>query len=88
MRDKTFAYLNDDVPLKLSCKLPESCDEALGLPFTEPTEYGLGKSGWVTARFPENEAPPVAFLKAWIEESYRAQAPKRLVAELDRTLGK
>lgn len=83
VRDKTFAYLNDEVPLSISCKLPQSCHEALGLPFTEPTGYGLGKSGWVSATFVASDEPPVAFLKAWIEESYRAQAPKRLVKALD-----
>lgn len=83
VRDKTFAYLNAEMPLRISCKLPHSCHEALGLPFTEPTGYGLGKSGWVTATFKAADAPPVAFLKAWIEESYRAQAPKRLVNALD-----
>lgn len=83
VRDKTFAYLNDEMPLSISCKLPHSCQEALGLPFTSPTGYGLGKSGWVTATFAAADEPPVAFLKAWIEESYRAQAPKRLVQALD-----
>ncbi|HEY6726768.1 MAG TPA: MmcQ/YjbR family DNA-binding protein [Polyangiaceae bacterium] len=83
VRDKTFAYLNAEMPLSISCKLPQSCHEALGLPFTTPTGYGLGKSGWVTANFAATDAPPVAFLKAWIEESYRAQAPKRLVHALD-----
>lgn len=83
VRDKTFAYLNDAAPLSISCKLPQSCHEALGLPFTTPTGYGLGKSGWVTATFAGSDNPPVAFLKAWIEESYRAQAPKRLVQALD-----
>lgn len=27
--------------------------------------------------------PPIDRLEAWIEESYRAQAPRRLVRELD-----
>ncbi|HEU5074148.1 MAG TPA: MmcQ/YjbR family DNA-binding protein [Polyangiaceae bacterium] len=87
VRDKTFAYLNDELPLSISCKLPQSCHEALGLPFTTPTGYGLGKSGWVTATFAASDNPPVAFLKAWIEESYRAQAPKRLVQALTLATG-
>jgi len=57
------------------------------LPFTEPTGYGLGKSGWVSARFTGPHRPPVALLKAWIDESYRAQAPKKLVASLPATGG-
>jgi hypothetical protein len=63
-------------------KLPQSRAVALMLPFTEPTGYGLGKSGWVSARFPDGKPLPVPMLKAWIDESYRAQAPKKLVATL------
>ena len=47
------------------------------LPFTTPTAYGLGKSGWVTPELPDGPVP-VELFKAWIDESYRAQAPKRL----------
>lgn len=82
--DKTFAYLSlEGEPLRASCKLPESSAAALMLPFVEPTGYGLGKSGWVTATFPEDATPPLPVLQEWIDESYRAQAPKRLVKELD-----
>lgn len=82
VKDKTFAYLSvEGEPFSLSCKLPHSCDAALLLPFTEPTPYGLGKSGWVSASFPEGDVP-VALLKSWIDESYRAQAPKKLVKAL------
>jgi predicted DNA-binding protein (MmcQ/YjbR family) len=83
VNDKTFAYLSlEGEPFSISCKLPQSATAALMLPFTKPTAYGLGKSGWVTAEFPEGQAPPVDLLKEWIDESYRAQAPKRLVALL------
>jgi predicted DNA-binding protein (MmcQ/YjbR family) len=67
----------------MSTKLPKSAAIALTLPFAEPTGYGLGKSGWVSARFAKNESPPLDMMKAWIEESYRAIAPKKLVAALD-----
>ena len=83
VNDKTFAYLSiAGEPLKVSCKLPRSSDAALELPFTTPTAYGLGKSGWVTATFPDDAAVPVDLLEEWIDESYRAQAPKRLSARL------
>jgi predicted DNA-binding protein (MmcQ/YjbR family) len=83
VKDKTFAYLSiEGEPFSISCKLPQSCSAALMLPFTSPTEYGLGKSGWVSAKFPEGEPLPVDVLKAWIDESYRAQAPKKLIASL------
>jgi len=83
---KVFVFLGaDPVPggdLSLSVKLPETGEEALDLPFTKPTGYGLGKSGWVTASFGPKEKPPVEILKAWIRESYRAVAPKKLSAKL------
>jgi predicted DNA-binding protein (MmcQ/YjbR family) len=82
VNDKTFAYLSvAGEPFKLSCKLPHSVEEALSLPFVTPTPYGLGKSGWVTAQLPDGPVP-VEMFKSWIDESYRAQAPKRLSARL------
>ena len=84
VNNKTFAYLSiEGEPFSISCKLPHSVASALLLPFTTPTAYGLGKSGWVTARFDKGETPPVALFKEWIDESYRAQAPKKLVAALE-----
>jgi predicted DNA-binding protein (MmcQ/YjbR family) len=82
VNDKTFAYLSTEgEPFGISCKLPRSSAAALMLPFTKPTAYGLGRSGWVSARFP-GKRPPIDLLKDWIDESYRAQAPKKLVAQL------
>jgi len=81
VRDKTFAYLSvDGEPFSISCKLPYTGPEALELPFTRPTAYGLGKSGWVTAEPREGDEVPADLFRSWIDESYRAQAPKKLVA--------
>jgi len=44
--------------------------------------YGLGRAGWVTATFETGEPVPVELMIAWIDESYRAIAPKKLVKEL------
>jgi predicted DNA-binding protein (MmcQ/YjbR family) len=83
VKDKTFAYLSaPGEPFSISCKLPRSNALALALPFTAPTAYALGRSGWVTARPPAGKSLPLAILEAWIDESYRAQAPKKLVATL------
>ncbi len=71
----------------LSVKLPQSSFEALELPFAEPTGYGLGKAGWITASFEPGDALPGVLLTAWIEESYRAIAPRKLVARLDEKRG-
>lgn len=84
IKDKTFAYLPAaGRPFSLSVKLPYTGSAALDLPFAEPTGYGLGKSGWVSFNPPEDQIPPLDQLKEWVEESYRAQAPRRLVKKLD-----
>ena len=84
VKDKTFAYLSvDGQPFHISCKLPQSGQDALWLPFAKPTAYGLGKSDWVTAELADGEPIPVDMFRAWIAESYRAQAPKKLLAMLD-----
>ena len=83
VKSKVFVFLGHDGPdLSLSIKLPESGLLALSLPFVSPTGYGLGKSGWVTARFGPGEKAPVEVLGKWIDESYRAVAPKKLAAGL------
>ncbi|MEX0852240.1 MAG: MmcQ/YjbR family DNA-binding protein [Bauldia sp.] len=69
--------------LRVGVKLPISAEMALTLPFCEPSGYGLGRAGWITARFADGEDPPVDLLKGWIAQSYRAVAPKKLVAFLD-----
>src|SRR5262245_38202778 len=71
------AQMPDDV-LSLSMKLPVSGAAALGLPFASPTRYGLGKSGWVTARFSARDDIPLDMLREWLDESFRAVAPKKL----------
>lgn len=86
VRKKVFVLLGRaDAGLSLSVKLPESATIALSLPFVEPTGYGLGKSGWVTARFEAGAKPPIEIPLRWIYESYRAVAPKKLVASLRRS---
>ncbi len=64
-----------------SVKLPQSHDEAMALPFTEPTGYGLDRGKWVTVHAPPDT--PAEMLTAWIQESYRAVAPKALLKRLD-----
>jgi predicted DNA-binding protein (MmcQ/YjbR family) len=83
VRDKVFVFLGrDDEDLGITVKLPTSGLMALSLPFASPTGYGLGKSGWVTARFGPKDKPPVELLQRWIDESYRAVAPKALLGAL------
>lgn len=85
---KIFLFLGspaEDGTLRFSVKLPHSNDEALSLPFTVPTGYGLGRGNWVTVTAPPDG--PLDLFIAWIEESYRAVAPKTLVAKLDAERG-
>ena len=83
VRKKVFFFLGlTEESLSMSCKLPVTGLEALGLPFTSPTHYGMGKYGWVTSRFAATDDVPVDLLIEWMDESYRAIAPKTLVKKL------
>jgi predicted DNA-binding protein (MmcQ/YjbR family) len=87
VKKKVFLFLDgdpQDPALNLSIKLPTSGADVLSLPFARPAGYGLGKSGWVSFRFEPGENPPLALFHPWITESYRAVAPKRLIAQLDQ----
>jgi predicted DNA-binding protein (MmcQ/YjbR family) len=82
---KVFVFLGkpgDAGGMGLSVKLPSSGAIALTLPFVTPTGYGLGARGWVSASFAKGDRPPVELLCAWIAESYRAVAPKKLAARV------
>lgn len=78
-----FSGWQDDESWGISVKLQESHAAAMSLPFCEATGYGLGKAGWVSARFAPGEKPLVELLKSWVRESYAHIAPKKLLAQLD-----
>jgi predicted DNA-binding protein (MmcQ/YjbR family) len=81
VKGKTFVFLRADATeLSFSVKLPESRDRALAVPGAEPTHYGLGAKGWVTLRPTAKTSLKTLF--AFVEESYRANAPKRVLAQL------
>lgn len=83
IKNKSFVFMAaSGEELSISVKLPMSRDIAVSMPFAEPTGYGLGKSGWVTASFALNDSVPFEILEAWIDESFRAIAPKKVVASL------
>jgi predicted DNA-binding protein (MmcQ/YjbR family) len=83
VRSKAFLFMaSEPNSLSLSVKLPHSNEAALALLFTEPTGYGLGKSGWVTAQFDAGASVPLPLIEQWLEESYVAVAPKKLAATL------
>lgn len=84
VNERIFLTLfREGTSLGMSVKLPITGKHALTLPFASPTGYGLGKSGWVTAQFEAGAEVPTDMLTGWIDESFRAIAPKKLVATLD-----
>jgi len=84
VRGKIFLFLGVDADgLGVSVKLPDTNGIALMLPGVEPTGHGLGRSGWVSAAFAPDDEPSMRMLEAWVDESYRAVAPRKLVKRLD-----
>ena len=80
VNEKVFVFMGGDKDeVSFSLKLPQSRDIAVDLPFTEPTGYGMGKYGWVTVKVRRDTKVTIDLIKAWIDESYRAIAPKRLL---------
>ena len=83
VKGKIFVFLGrveEAEILSFTVKLPSSAPLALSLPGASPAGYGLGRADWVTCRFEKGMTVPVELLRAWILESYRAVAPKRLAA--------
>ena len=81
---KSFVFLGEtDDGWNLMVKLSDALSEAELLAEQEPDNYSVGKHGWTTLRFDDGKGPAKKLLKAWIDESFRLLAPKKLVAELD-----
>jgi predicted DNA-binding protein (MmcQ/YjbR family) len=84
VKAKMFLILaSDGGILRVTVKLPDSNSYALMQRYAQPTGYGLGKSGWVTCSFKPGDEVPTDLLDEWIEESYRAVAPKKLILALN-----
>ena len=77
-----FLWMEGEDHFRCTVKLPASGEMALKLPFTQPSNYNLGKAGWVTVRVPADDEPPLEIILDWVEESYRAVAPKKLYAQI------
>lgn len=82
VRAKIFAFLPRDDASGLGVKVPDSAAFAVTLPCTTPMAYGMGKHGWITVRLDHPSTPDVALLRDWVEESYRAVAPKTLARRI------
>ena len=70
-----FGIEDNSADFGMGVRLPESGPLALAQPACSPMGYNLGKSGWVSVKF----VPGMSFemLRDWIDESYRAVAPKK-----------
>lgn len=89
VRGKSFVFLSGsefyEGRLSITVKLPRTGEMVkTALRNVEAAGYGLGKSGWVTARFAPSEKIDIPLLKDWIAESYVAIAPKKLGALISR----
>ena len=83
VRKKIFVFLgsgDEQSPYSLGVKLPVSAEQALSMG-AAPMGYGLGRHGWVTVGL-RKPLLPYDILADWVEESYRAIAPKTLVARI------
>jgi len=81
VKGKVFLFLgNDGGSWGFTVKLPRSAGAALRHPSTAPTRSGLGKHGWITAKWGRGGRIPPDVIDEWLEESYRAVAPKRLLS--------
>lgn len=84
VRKKAFLFLGEpEGDVSFSLKLPVSAAEVLERPYANPTGYGLGRHGWVSVRLPPDAEVPFLEIQAWIEESYRAVAPKTLSKKIE-----
>jgi predicted DNA-binding protein (MmcQ/YjbR family) len=75
-----FGVLEAQPGLRFTVKLRDSHDEAMAFEWVVPAGYGLDRGGWVTCAAPDDV--PLEMITAWIAESYRLVAPKRLAASL------
>ncbi len=81
---KNFLFLGEKAgQIRMMVKLVEHADQARALHAEGPWSISVGKAGWCTALFAPDAHPDPRILQAWIEESFRLVAPKRLLARLD-----
>jgi predicted DNA-binding protein (MmcQ/YjbR family) len=87
VRKKIFVFLgsadNDPAEQGISVKLTDSLDHGRNIPGASPVAYGLGKHGWTYVPFAGLDASEFDVLIDFVEESYRAIAPKTLSKQLD-----
>ena len=84
VRKKIFAFYGaEGGGAGLTVKLPDSTDHGLSFRGASPTGYGLGRHGWVSIPLDGLGPEDADVMFDFVEESYRAVAPKTLVRTLD-----
>jgi DNA-binding transcriptional ArsR family regulator len=84
VRKRTFLLLDaDGETLKVTARLPISKAAAVKHSFATPIRYRFGASEWVVASFSNTDDIPMEVLWEWIDESYRATAPRKLLGQLN-----
>lgn len=77
---KAFLYVGPQGGrYKAMFKLKDSLPEAAQLAEVHPDQYEVGKHGYVTTRFDEENPIPEDLWPKWLEESYTLAAPKKKV---------
>lgn len=84
VKNKSFVWLSfREAGINLTVKLTHSRLMVEEMPFAEPCGYGLGQHGWITIKIStEDDTVAMDLVKRWIEESYRAVAPKAILKQL------
>lgn len=79
---KAFMFMGatEDGGFTCSLKLPYRNEEALAVKGAAATGYGMSRTGWVTFTFGPKAKAPLAKLIDYLDESWRAVAPKKLSA--------
>lgn len=68
---KAFLYVGEQGGrYKAMFKLQASISEAATLAEQEPSNFEVGKFGWVTARFTADQPMPQPLWERWLDESY------------------
>lgn len=81
VRKKNFLFVGEKKEhIYVMVKLGASLEKARAM---KDPRVDIGKIGWVTLRFGEDEVLDTELLSDWVVESYRVLGPKTLVRQLD-----
>ncbi len=84
VRKKGFLYLGENAKgYNVMVKLGPSLGEATAMATQRPETWSVGKGGWAILKFGPDEVPPEGLIERWMDESFRMQAPTKLLAAMD-----